>query len=320
MSEESPRTRSVEVRLHLAGGHEQTLSLEEDAEALRELFTALATPESADRLVQLPVDGGDAAYSFRPSNLIAVATEPPVVVELEEVSPRPGSSVAVRRPRWLVIDDFLGPHEHQALLDYALQAEERFEGGTVLGETSTYRTNKVIMAFGESAHAALFSNRLLVWYPLIARALGSPIVALQMVESQLTATNDGHYYRTHRDSAAGDDTEPRTLTCVYYLHREPKGFGGGDLRLYDSVSEGGIERPGSDFHAVEPVSNRLAVFSSHEWHEVAPVRCPSREFADSRFAVSSWIRQGQPDAEVTLGWGHFHCGVVAPQFRDGGVS
>ena len=72
---------------------------------------------------------------------------------------------------------------------------------------------------------------------------------------------------------------------------------------------------------VTPVSNRLVVFSSQEWHEMTPVRCPSRVFADSRFAVTSWIRRSnEPDKDATFGWGHFRCGVVAPQFLAGGGS
>ena len=74
-----------------------------------------------------------------------------------------------------------------------------------------------------------------------------------------------------------------------------------------------------------PQANRLVVFPSEEFHEAMPVRCPSHAFADSRFAVTTWLhRAARLDPEATFGWGHLRCGVVAPQFafdgRAGDVS
>ena len=48
-------------------------------------------------------------------------------------------------------------------------SEEQFEAGTVHSHDPEHRQNRVILNFGASAHAKLLQNRLLVWFPLIAR-------------------------------------------------------------------------------------------------------------------------------------------------------
>ena len=66
---------------------------------------------------------------------------------------------------------------------------------------------------------------------------------LQQVESQLTASNDGDFYRSHLDTD-GRSLDGRAIACVYYFFREPKAFTGGALRLYDTIEEGGSDPPG----------------------------------------------------------------------------
>jgi Rps23 Pro-64 3,4-dihydroxylase Tpa1-like proline 4-hydroxylase len=143
----------------------------------------------------------------------------------------------------------------------------------------------------------------------VAKTLGMPVFPLAEVESHLTAAADGYYFKLHSDEAP---EIPRTLTCLYYLHREPRGFAGGDLRLYDSILEDGVRSAADTFTAVSPTANRLVVFPSEEFHEAMPVRCPSRDFADSRFAVTTWLHRAiQPNPNAGFGWGHLHCGALA---------
>ena len=306
--------RDIALRIRLAGGHEHEVTLPEDAPELLALFTALANPESGDPWVQLPLDGGRAACTVRTSQLVSVVSEPPVVLELQKTPPPAPAAPdsRARRARFVVIDDFLGPGEHRELLALALAAEEEFKAGTVNSHDPEYRQNLVILDFGNSVHSRLLQSRLLTWFPLLARTLGIPVFPVGFVESQLTAASEGQYFKVHCDD--GPDC-PRALSCVYYLHREPRGFAGGDLRLYDCIEADGSRRAADTFTVVQPVANRMVVFPSEEFHEAMPVRCPSGDFADSRFAITSWLhRAARPDPNATFGWGHFHCGVVAPQF------
>lgn len=307
--------RDIRLRIQLAGGHTCETTLPEDAAELRTLYAALAAPTPANEFVQLPLDGGRSACSFRASQVVSIFSEPPVLVEPAlNLEPRQESAPhsRLRHARYLVIDDFLCPAEHKDMLVLATASEQNFTAGTVVGDHPEHRQNLVIPSFGESAHAKLIQNRVLVWYPVLAKALGVPVVPVGAVESQLTAARSRQFYKLHAD--LGPDC-PRELSCIYYIFRQPRGFAGGELRLYDCLEQGGGSRPADTFEVVDPVSNRLVAFPSSEFHEAMPVRCPSGQFADSRFAITTWIhRAGKPDPEARFGWGHFRCGVVAPQF------
>ena len=128
----------------------------------------------------------------------------------------------------------------------------------------------------------------------------------------MTATNDGDFYGAHLDTNH-ESIEGRAIACVYYFFDEPKGFRGGSLRLYDTIERDGQMSQADSFQEVEPVNNRLVAFRSRSYHELRPTRCPSKEFSDSRFAVTAWLHRGlTPDPGVKLGWGHFRCGEVPP--------
>lgn len=315
--------RDIQLRIRLTGGHEHAVTLREDAPELLALFTALSAPESGSRFMQLPLDGGTVALSFQTSQLVSIVSEPPVVMNIQQpVSERRKAqaieysvpATQVRRPRYVVIDDFLSPQEHRELLAYALLSEDQFQAGTVTSYEPEVRQNLVVLGFGESVHSRLIQSRLLMWFPLLAKTFGMPVFPLAPIESHFTAARDGHYFKVHCDSAAD---LPRVLSCVYYLHREPRGFAGGELRLYDCIETGDVRQPAETFISVEPVANRLVVFPSNEFHEATPVRCPSKNFADSRFAITTWLhRAATLDPAAKFGWGHFRCGVVAPQFAE----
>lgn len=328
-SPDSPR--HVDVRLRLEGGQEVEVRLREDAPELTTLFQILASrggaTEPVERLMQLPLEQGRSACSFHSSQLVSIVTEPPVLVQLALPEPprpsttpeaatradaRPARPAMVRTPRYHVIDDFLSPDEHRDMLAYALQHESEFESGTVEGKASPHRQNQVIMGFADTAHSRLLQNRLLTWLPYLNRALEIDPFPLGGVESQLTASNDGHYYRLHCD-AGGSHASERVLTCVYYFFRQPRPFSGGGLRLYDVLEQENRRMPMNSFRELQPVSNRLLVFHSTVYHELVRIRCPSRQFADSRFAVTNWlIGTDSPNEDARFGWGQLRCGAVSP--------
>ena len=318
--------RLIDVEIFLAGGHRHQLSLPEGSPHLVELFTALATGAGAGGFVQVPIKEGRAACSFHASQLVSVVTQPPVVIQDEAQGIGAGSAasepeesedaapITIRPSRYAILENFLSPREHGDMLAYALASQERFEPGTVAGNRDRRRENLVIMDFAASAHATLLQNRLLTWLPVVCQGLGVPLFPVQLVESQLTAGNDGHFYRLHNDSGEGEPS-PRTLSCVYYFFRNPKGFSGGELRLHDTECQGEATRASRAFRVLEPVANRLVVFESDAFHEVRPVSCPSRDFADSRFAVTTWIRRREsPDPNATFGWGQLRFGTVPRNF------
>jgi SM-20-related protein len=115
-----------------------------------------------------------------------------------------------------------------------------------------------------------------------------PVVpfVLARMEVELAAHGDSAFFRRHIDAPAPDPTNPgkglRMISGVYYFHGQPKGFSGGVLRLYG-------EGPQAPFTDIAPTHNSLVAFPSWLPHEVMPVVCPSRRFADSRFAINCWF-------------------------------
>lgn len=106
-------------------------------------------------------------------------------------------------------------------------------------------------------------------------------------EVSMVAYGDGMFYAKHIDTRLkprpGQAT--RRITFVYYFHREPKSFTGGALRLYDVRHRECVD--------LEPQRDAFVAFPSWMYHEVLPVSCPGRPFADGRFAVNVWVT-GRP--------------------------
>ena len=135
-----------------------------------------------------------------------------------------------------------------------------------------------------------FLNRLKLHLPYILLALGTPDFRLGDFEIQLTASNDGDYFKAHADqSPEQSGAADRQITYVYYLHREPRPFAGGGLLLYGGRPEPFVYANVRSVTSIEPRNNCLVVFGSRRWHELDMVRCPSGKFADSRFTVNGWL-------------------------------
>ena len=242
--------RLVTVQIELRGGYRHVVILSEDAPELQDLFRSMAAHTqpslyTGDWFFQLPIENGEAACSFVSSQIVAVITKPPVLidVQLPAVSEQANTALSpaanLHNPNFAIIDDFLSNDEQQNLLDYALENESSFEKGTVTTNEAYHRSNLVILEWGKTSLATHFANRLLIILPLLMKKLGKQMVPLESVECQLTASNDGHFFKNHMDSAADANLAPRELTCIYYFHGEPKNFGGGELRLYDTFERNG---------------------------------------------------------------------------------
>jgi SM-20-related protein len=288
--------RSVDVQIHLAGGHRHDLVLASDSPLLRDLFLALAAKDEPDRasqpvFFQLPLGGGRSACSFSSAQLVSVVTYPPVVIEPVRRQPQPSLA-----PDWVIpsvyaqYDDFLTPDECRQLLAYTLDNEDKFEVSTTSTNEKDYRSSRVLYAISESPWRKTFADRLRVYLPQVLHEFNVASFPIGQIEIQLTAHNDGQYYKVHNDSGS-QDTEPRQVSYVYYFNKEPKGFSGGELKLYDGRVENGYIVGAAPYRIVEPRNNSIAIFLSGAHHEVLPVRCPSGAFADGRFTVNGWIRQ-----------------------------
>lgn len=198
-------------------------------------------------------------------------------------------------PPYLVLRDFLAEETVVGLLDYALAHEPAFtptkvgrfnEGVTNLAVRRSLGTRS-LGPFGP----ILKSKVLGLVADLVAKLQVTPVGTAKL-RTQLVAHNDGAFYKRHIDTQTTGERDPiRVLSGVYYFHKAPKAFTGGALRLH---AIGGNE--GADFTDIEPAHNSLLVFPSWAPHEVMPVCCPSKRFADSRFAVNCWVHRKNVEA------------------------
>jgi Rps23 Pro-64 3,4-dihydroxylase Tpa1-like proline 4-hydroxylase len=139
-------------------------------------------------------------------------------------------------------------------------------------------------------HRDVLLDRLQGSLPRILRKLGHEPFRSSRVEMQITASNDGDFFHWHCDNS-GEAIASREITFVYFLHREPRAFRGGELRIYDSRWENGMYRPTENYRAIVPQQNQVVLFASSLAHEITPVECPSNAFADSRFTVNGWFHR-----------------------------
>jgi SM-20-related protein len=187
----------------------------------------------------------------------------------------------------LVMDEFLAPQELARVWDLAMTRADRFITSRVVGDSyddvldPAYRRSRLLFEL-DDIHD-LFASRILSCLPHVFRGLSWRPFNVAHVEVQLTASNDGEFFRAHTDNGHGSVRE-REITFVYFCHREPRGFSGGDLKIYDSYSSGPCR-------AISPEQNRIVFFPSDRWHEIAPVSCTSRDFADSRLTLNGWLHR-----------------------------
>ena len=189
------------------------------------------------------------------------------------------------------IDHFLTPDEANQLLAFALQKEGVWELSTVSGNLPEYRQSMVFKSFEKSEFAELMGNRVRRHLPDLLREFTIRSFPVKRFESQLTASNDGDFFKIHNDTGAIGEGKGRELTYVYYFYREPKRFMGGELVLYDGKVENHTYERADSYTVVEPRHNSIVFFLSNCLHEVLPIRCPSQAFQDSRFTVNGWVHR-----------------------------
>ena len=126
--------------------------------------------------------------------------------------------------------------------------------------------------------------------PQVLPKLGMDAFEVTGVEAQITASNEGDFFHFHSDNGS-DRVVARHLTFVYFFHREPRGFEGGELRIHDAHLEGNEYVSEGSFQTIVPRQNQIIFFPCELMHEVTAVKCSSQLFADSRFTLNGWLRR-----------------------------
>lgn len=200
----------------------------------------------------------------------------------------------------VVLDEFLAPQELEQITRFALEHESDFRTSEVLSSKAEqgvvnyeHRRSLVLMDLGRIQDLML--ARIKTVLPEVLDELGMAEFAIRDVEAQMTASNEGDFFRFHNDNG-GDAVQSRYLTFVYFFHREPRAFAGGDLRIHDahlddSRLEGDHYLSEGTYQTIVPRQNQIVFFPCELMHEITAVECASRQFADSRFTLNGWLRR-----------------------------
>jgi SM-20-related protein len=176
----------------------------------------------------------------------------------------------------------------ERLLTHAIGEQARSHPGKVIGGPSGRAlvdpdVRKVTVVHGSGEIETAVARLVDGWLPNVRASLGMRPAVPGAIEVSIVAYGDGGRYVRHIDTYTGAAASgpPREITFVGYFFREPRGFTGGALRLFDIH--------GRDHVDIEPTCGLVTAFPSWLPHEVLPVACPTGDFADSRFAVNMWL-------------------------------
>jgi SM-20-related protein len=122
------------------------------------------------------------------------------------------------------------------------------------------------------------------------KRLGMNEFSIAHAETQITASNDGDFFAAHSDDSDAAIAS-RHLTFVYFFHREPRQFQGGELQLHDSRRVGERQIKSGSHQSISPRQNQIVFFPCSVLHEITPVKCSSGAFADSRFTLNGWLHK-----------------------------
>ncbi len=230
-----------------------------------------------------------------------IPVRPPQPPRSAETTVTSETSVAIAdRPETLpakcvVLDEFLAPRELEDLTRFTVEHEAAFSASEVISPTADsgvinyeHRRSSVLMDLAQ--HQDMMVERIKAVLPQVLHKLGMEEFSIAGVEVQVTASNDGDFFRFHSDNGS-DRVASRYLTFVYFFHREPRRFDGGELRIRDTRLEGDAYVSEGSYQSIVPQQNQIVFFPCELLHEITPVKCPSGLFADSRFTLNGWLRR-----------------------------
>jgi Rps23 Pro-64 3,4-dihydroxylase Tpa1-like proline 4-hydroxylase len=192
-------------------------------------------------------------------------------------------------PPYAVIRDWLGKEMVERLLQFAQSNERAFEDTQITDKEDSQvdlkrRVSKKLSLGSLKPEVKAKVTDLL---PVMFERLGIKQFVPSKIEVELVAHGDGAFFLRHIDTLTHHEGRHRIISAVYYFHALPKAFSGGYLRLHSPAATG----QQCTFVDIAPDYDTLVFFPSFFPHQVLPVKCTSRRFLDSRFAINIWIHR-----------------------------
>ena len=200
---------------------------------------------------------------------------------------------------FVYIENFLPQTEHERVLAIALSLAPRFSKARLgRGESrhvdEARRRGLAIDRVGCDALRRLLVPRL---HPLLSRIQKrlrlSPHAPHRFSHIDLAAYPHGNFGGAHRDASPRPYPQ-LSLNAVYFFHRQPLTFTGGDLLLYDTDVETGISSRLA-FSRIAPTSNSLVMLPASYWHAVTQVASRSSALRDARLSACFSVFDEEPE-------------------------
>ncbi len=131
-----------------------------------------------------------------------------------------------------------------------------------------------------------FRARVIATLELLWDRIGVESFEIGQRELHLTTHRHGDFFRIHKDNGQGANGG-RRVTFVYYFHRWPRRFSGGDLLLCDTDLE--QSRALGKYTRLAVRDNSILFFPSGYYHQVMPVVCETEDVEDGRLTLNGWI-------------------------------
>ena len=194
------------------------------------------------------------------------------------------------------IENFLPRTEHERVLAIALSMAPRFTKARLSSGEHLDESKRRGLAIDQVGCDTL--RRLLVakLHPL----LSSIQERLRLSPKRPTSANiDLAAYLHGNFCWAHCDASPRpypqsSMNAVYFFHRQPLTFSGGDLLLYDTDVETGISSRLA-FSRIAPTSNSLVLLPTTYFHAVTQVASRSSELRDARLSACLSMFEAEPE-------------------------
>ena len=162
-------------------------------------------------------------------------------------------------------EQFLDDVRQECLANLDAFREAAIQNGVV----SKIRSDHILWIDEQLSLATEHSNTLLSLGQEFNRYFYSNI---REVEAHFAQYQAGEFYALHRDNPQQKNN--RILSCVFYLQKEWQSDWGGQLRLQDKQDQ---------WHLIEPIGNRIAIFQSDLLHEVLAAK-------QQRLSITAWLR------------------------------
>ena len=207
----------------------------------------------------------------------------------------PISPTGLRPAPFVLLKNFLPKDFHDSLIPFATSQRDKFVSSRV-GRHAEYKPDvRQTLEFNEKwEHGERFAGYLMRILNLLPRLKIAPFPA-EISAIRVRAYEDGHFFRAHIDAEPGGPSANRVYNFVYYFHRTPRAYTGGELLAFDSDPDV-LTFTRARFTRVVPEDNSIILFPCNFFHSVLPVHCPSREFADSRFVINGHVSRREPAA------------------------